>query len=369
MPDALWHFSGQAIALLAGAFTLWALFADRAKGRKRCRKCWYDLASLGDVPITCPECGKAHTKPKHLKRTRRRRRLAILGLLVMLVGGYGLWVVPRVQDEGRYGLVPGWSMPWVSWHVRINRFPPTDRWQQAYLSLANLFERDDHHERAKRSVQWWLRLGLVDPAGYYGRTGFKTSADVMADPYGFSYAGVVFQSTIHLTDLPRWARHARIENELSEISLTGTIEPGESGLQRAAIQGGATPFDSNAGTDDWTVEIRTSNPEDGALVIRSFLVEVFESDFFQQAGMTEQERIDAGWTIEKDPFGQTTMRPPPLLILHQASPGEFPARVTAAFMGETVGVYDAILVPDPSAGGMFPQRDYLRVQKLDRVDD
>lgn len=117
MSEVLWHWSGQAIAILVGAFTLWALFADRAKGRKRCRKCWYDLASLGDVPITCPECGKAHTKPKHLKRTRRRRRLALVGFLVMLVGGYGIWVTPRVIDRGWYGAVPTTGLilaaPWL----------------------------------------------------------------------------------------------------------------------------------------------------------------------------------------------------------------------------------------------------------------
>ena len=53
MPDFAWHWSGYVLAILAGFFVFRALFADRAKGRKRCRKCWYDITSLGEAPITC----------------------------------------------------------------------------------------------------------------------------------------------------------------------------------------------------------------------------------------------------------------------------------------------------------------------------
>jgi len=117
MPDALWHYSGYAVAALAAALVLWALFADRARGRKRCRKCWYDLAPLGEPPTTCPEGGTAHTKPKHLTRTRRRKRLAALGLFVMIIGGYGLWTTPRVIERGWYGAVPTavliLALPWL----------------------------------------------------------------------------------------------------------------------------------------------------------------------------------------------------------------------------------------------------------------
>ncbi|MEO1716329.1 MAG: hypothetical protein AAFR76_04385 [Planctomycetota bacterium] len=110
MPEWIWHWSGYAVALLAFVGVLWALFWDRSRGRRRCRRCWYDMAGVptepGDLPAACPECGRAHAKPRHLTRTRRRwGRAAVLGL-VMVVGGYGLWVVPRVQDEGWFGAVP-----------------------------------------------------------------------------------------------------------------------------------------------------------------------------------------------------------------------------------------------------------------------
>ncbi|MEM1072399.1 MAG: hypothetical protein AAGH71_06230 [Planctomycetota bacterium] len=118
MIDAFWHWLGYAVALASLGVLVWALFWDRARrrgrSRQRCRKCWYDLADVverlgeptGKSPITCPECGRAHTKPKQLRRTRRRWRWAVVSLLAMSLGGYGLWVVPRVQQRGAFGLLP-----------------------------------------------------------------------------------------------------------------------------------------------------------------------------------------------------------------------------------------------------------------------
>jgi hypothetical protein len=123
MPDWAFHWTGYSLAAIAGLLLLLALFRDRARGQSRCRKCWYDLKEIGDLPITCPECGKAHTKPRHLQKTRRHKRLALVWLLVMVVGGYGLWVVPRVQDRGWVGAVPTTAMvaaaPWVNYRWTI----------------------------------------------------------------------------------------------------------------------------------------------------------------------------------------------------------------------------------------------------------
>lgn len=138
MPDWAFHWAGYLIAIVAGLLLLLALFRDRAKGRSRCRKCWYDLSDLGDAPTTCPECGKAHTKPRHLRKTRRHKRLAFVWLLVMVVGGYGMWVLPRVNERGWYGAVPTISMllaaPWIN-----------DRW--VYTSPERVKVRDELRER------------------------------------------------------------------------------------------------------------------------------------------------------------------------------------------------------------------------------
>lgn len=124
MPDWAFHYAGYAVAIIAAVGVLLALFRDRAKGRARCRKCWYDLAGAGDLPIHCPECGKSHTKPRHLKKTRRHKRLALVWLLVMVVGGYGLWVVPRVQERGWTGSIPTFVLagvaPWINAQMAID---------------------------------------------------------------------------------------------------------------------------------------------------------------------------------------------------------------------------------------------------------
>lgn len=80
---ALWTI-GASLALVALALAAWALFSDRARGRKRCPKCWYDMA--GSPTLTCPECGKPATSEPKLYKTRRRWRVVIVATVVMLIG-------------------------------------------------------------------------------------------------------------------------------------------------------------------------------------------------------------------------------------------------------------------------------------------
>lgn len=75
---------GSTLIIFGAAVLFWALFADRSRGRKRCPRCWYDM---GAVPgLVCPECGKDAKLPSGLLRTRRRRRWAFFGLLLLLLG-------------------------------------------------------------------------------------------------------------------------------------------------------------------------------------------------------------------------------------------------------------------------------------------
>jgi hypothetical protein len=73
---------------------------DRARGRVRCPRCWYDMA--GTAGLVCPECGKRAGSPRALRRTHRRWRMAGAGLLVMAAGATGAWwpwvrhTVPRM---------------------------------------------------------------------------------------------------------------------------------------------------------------------------------------------------------------------------------------------------------------------------------
>ncbi|MEO1583487.1 MAG: hypothetical protein AAFR96_02810 [Planctomycetota bacterium] len=163
MPEWIWHWSGYAVALMACVGVVWALFWDRPRGQRRCRRCWYDMSGASDAPVECPECGRAHAKPRHLTRTRRRwGRAAVLGL-VMVVGGYGLWVVPRVQDEGRWGLAPTLGLfaasPWLGDAEFARVSPSGGRLINADGLTTVVLDRADQVGPVTAWVSWhWLDL-------------------------------------------------------------------------------------------------------------------------------------------------------------------------------------------------------------------
>jgi hypothetical protein len=98
----LWLLGG---VLVAGGsiWTARALVWDRARGRRRCAACWYDMAGLPG--LTCPECGRAAGHERRLARTRRYWRRAVVGALVVSVGTAGL-LTPRLRRRGWIGAVP-----------------------------------------------------------------------------------------------------------------------------------------------------------------------------------------------------------------------------------------------------------------------
>ena len=369
MPEWIWHWSGYAVALAAFVGVVWALFWDRSRGRKRCRRCWYDMAGAPtetqDLPAACPECGRAHSKPKHLTRTRRRWVRAIVLGLVMVVGGYGLWVVPRVIEEGRPGLVPDAALPWAVWHVRLNKFPQTERWQVAYRQIGADGEGFTDPEAKVTAMRWWLRLGLVDPSGFYGRSDFKTNADIMTDPFGFTMAGAVFQNSFRIVDLPRRARLERLETELGLVSLNGRIEVGDDGVRRAKIQIGGASFDAVAGTHDWSIELSPIGGGTGSLIISDFTSTAM--DEFGTLTLTDEERLAAGWTRETSPFGGDSWTPPAKLVLVESAPGEFRVKAVFRFQQDDVGTFELVFV-ERSLGQSFPPSDDLGVESITRID-
>lgn len=79
-----------------------SLFSDRANGRRRCPRCWYDLAySPG---MTCAECGYTGRTEADFQRTRRRYGQAAAAILVcVLVAGV---VHERVNRGGWTSTLP-----------------------------------------------------------------------------------------------------------------------------------------------------------------------------------------------------------------------------------------------------------------------
>lgn len=107
--DLVWWICGAVSGAAGVALLAWAMLADRARGRRRCPNCWYDLAgasvgAIGDVP-TCPECGHAARTPRALTRTRRKWRWGAFALVLLtLATASGL--TPKARRDGWLSVVP-----------------------------------------------------------------------------------------------------------------------------------------------------------------------------------------------------------------------------------------------------------------------
>ncbi len=101
--DDLFRVSGFGLGVVGLWLCYWFLLADRARGRKRCPKCWYDMSVAES--LRCPECGNDAKREADLLRTRRRFKGLWLCLLVFLAAGL-LWIQPRVQQHGWVSVMP-----------------------------------------------------------------------------------------------------------------------------------------------------------------------------------------------------------------------------------------------------------------------
>lgn len=93
---AIWGFSSLLLVV-------WFI-GQRAKGRLRCPKCWYDMS--GAPSLVCPECGKEARTEKKLKKSRRPRWALVSAVLM---AAPGIYVYPRahdLQEDGPLMLVP-----------------------------------------------------------------------------------------------------------------------------------------------------------------------------------------------------------------------------------------------------------------------
>lgn len=98
-----------ALALLGVVLLYFGLFLDRARSRRRCPKCWYDMSGAPPAcPVRCPECGHVSQTERDLMRRRRRWWLAALGYLLMIP----LLVFFALRDGSRayYAIMPKWEL-------------------------------------------------------------------------------------------------------------------------------------------------------------------------------------------------------------------------------------------------------------------
>ena len=104
MSDSFFFIVGSVLGLIGLGLSYFALFRDRARGRRRCPKCWYDMSGTPDSR-TCSECGHVAKRERKLHKTRRRWRLAALASVV-LVGACACAFAPGVRKNGWVGQLP-----------------------------------------------------------------------------------------------------------------------------------------------------------------------------------------------------------------------------------------------------------------------
>jgi hypothetical protein len=92
--------AGAVVAALALAAIGWCIAGDRARGRRRCPKCWHDLSATPG--LTCSECGFSARAEADLHRTRRRVGLAV----ALSIGLFTAALVVRLQVSGE----SAWSL-------------------------------------------------------------------------------------------------------------------------------------------------------------------------------------------------------------------------------------------------------------------
>jgi hypothetical protein len=108
VPLVVW--AGVLLVCVLCVYTAWrALFADRGHGKRRCPKCWYDMAySPG---MTCAECGRVVNREGDFQRTRRRPGIAAAAILICLVLVLG--VNDQMNDRGLLRHVPTAALIWI----------------------------------------------------------------------------------------------------------------------------------------------------------------------------------------------------------------------------------------------------------------
>jgi hypothetical protein len=101
-PDWLFWAITAPLVLAGLALLYLGMFHDRARGRRRCPKCWYDMSATEG--LRCPECGKTARNERKLHKTHRKKRWVAVALLLWIGAAAGaMW--PTVHREG-WDLVP-----------------------------------------------------------------------------------------------------------------------------------------------------------------------------------------------------------------------------------------------------------------------
>jgi hypothetical protein len=107
LPKALSELATGLLLSGALAAALLGILADRAHGRLRCPRCWYDMQ--GQPTLQCPECGTTARNQRDLQRTRRSPGMFMLAAFLLLFAILPSAVVGYTVG-GLRGATPTWAL-------------------------------------------------------------------------------------------------------------------------------------------------------------------------------------------------------------------------------------------------------------------
>lgn len=172
--DWVYAAAGWAVGAAGVLLLLWALFWDRSRGRRRCPKCWYDMA--GVAGLRCPECGKEAKRERRLRRTRRRWVWAGTAL-PLLVGAVVIPQLPAMVRNGFWSVVPTSVLVMIApmedqaWTTTFGATTRSPRiLSPAAASLRELIRRSENRQLSDREWRaFWRRLlrACPDQAGNF----------------------------------------------------------------------------------------------------------------------------------------------------------------------------------------------------------
>jgi hypothetical protein len=154
---------------MAGLLTaVAAMTVDRARGRRRCPRCFYAIQTIvGDQiapDFRCAECGKQIRSLRQLRRTRRHWRLALVGTVLLIPGCIGVRY-SLIRERGWQAAPPDLcliaALPFVEPFYTDG--PISTTWQRLAYEC---WERRHEYNRLERRIMLWgvLNFGLDDAA-------------------------------------------------------------------------------------------------------------------------------------------------------------------------------------------------------------
>lgn len=201
--DWVYYLLGGVGAVGGLLLLVWALFRDRARGRRRCPRCWYDMG--GTAGLKCPECGREARSERKLGRTRRRWGWAPVAVALLVAGLAGA-AAPFATTERLLHWMPtrvlAYAVPWIaelepSWDLKyrqelMSRHLSVSQYNVLVRRIAEVFRGKD-----PRQSRWlfWHTLGKhsfgSDGDIIFGSRKFLSdTAEVRSDPYSVLSPGL-----------------------------------------------------------------------------------------------------------------------------------------------------------------------------------